>query len=213
MSKQQDASDTKKLEEKLDLVIEELNKSRVSRKREHVLSKIDGLYNILIALSTFIIGIIISQRFFGVSDDSFKVLLTLAQVVLTLIFSYAIGFVGMVKDSVDLRILSWGTLLTSFLFVLYVNVIPWEALFATGFWSGALLLPVVGTIVIFLIMGGAYKIVDVIEAKYTSLIGQKTKGWKKIKVNVMFEAFGISGGVFVTAVIVASIIRGLASLP
>ncbi len=54
----------KTMEEKIDKLITEMDNAKIERKKERVLSKVDGLYNVLIALSTFVFGIIISQYFY-----------------------------------------------------------------------------------------------------------------------------------------------------
>ena len=97
--------DKKQLEEKIDLLIAESEKAKLERKRERVLSKVDGLYNVLIALSTFLVGIVISQHGFFVNASSFGLFFSVVGIILSVIFSYVVGFMGMVKDSLENRIL------------------------------------------------------------------------------------------------------------
>jgi hypothetical protein len=108
------SEDIKSLEKKIDSLIEESEKAKIERKREKVLSKVDGLYNVLIALSTFIIGIIITQIKFLIGVDTVALLFAMVGVVLSMLFSFLIGFKGMVNDSMEKRVLSWVLLLTCF---------------------------------------------------------------------------------------------------
>ena len=62
----EDKKGEKTVEEKIDLLIAESENAKLERKRERVLSKVDGLYNVLIALSTFLVGLVISQHGFFV---------------------------------------------------------------------------------------------------------------------------------------------------
>ena len=56
------------LEQKIDLLLEETKKAKAERKKERVLSKVDGFYNVLIALSTFAVGILVSQSYYFLAN-------------------------------------------------------------------------------------------------------------------------------------------------
>lgn len=77
-----------------------------------MISKVDGLYNVLFALSTFIVGVIISQRNFLLGNAYGNLSFSLVGDALSRIASYAIGFHGMIKDPMVYRILSWSLLLS-----------------------------------------------------------------------------------------------------
>ena len=97
------------LEQKIDSLLEkETKKAKAERKRERVLSKVDGFYNVLIALSTFVVGNLVSQHdyFFGKFSIGFS--LSIIGIVLSMIISYIIGFKGMITDSMENRLISWG---------------------------------------------------------------------------------------------------------
>lgn len=105
---------TKTIEEKIDFLIEESEKAKIERKRERILSKIDGLYNVLIAFLTFTIGIMVSRYDFLYEVSG--LLVPLMGIVSTMIFSFSIGFRGMVNDSMENRVLAWCLLIVSLVF-------------------------------------------------------------------------------------------------
>lgn len=84
--------DTKRLEERIDLLINELKKEELERKRDKVFSKIDLSYNILIALSIFVAGLIITQRQHFTGSVSVGILFSMVGVLLSMLYSYCIGF-------------------------------------------------------------------------------------------------------------------------
>ena len=81
------------LEEKIDFLIAESEKAKLERKKERVLSKIDGLYNVLIALSTFLVGLIISQHGFFVNAFTFSLLFSFRN------YNFYVNFTRMNKNN------------------------------------------------------------------------------------------------------------------
>jgi hypothetical protein len=112
-------SDRSTLEAKIDLLID-------GREKEQILSRMDGLFNVLITISTFIVGIIITQRSFIATNIFISFPLTC--VIFTLISSFIIGTIkGIFGKSMDYRILSYCLLLT---LPLWYIAIPITLLFA-----------------------------------------------------------------------------------
>lgn len=87
--------DIKSLERKIDQLIQDNANSKKEHKREIVLSKVDGLYNVLIAISTFTVGILISQHAYFFNQFSTGFTLSIIGIVISMIVSYAIGLRGM----------------------------------------------------------------------------------------------------------------------
>jgi len=92
------------LEKKVDLLIEEIAKTQRERKRERIFSKIDGLFYVLITMSTFVSGIIITQSAFLIR---ISILHPIIGVLLSMLISFIIGFKGMINDSIELRVSAW----------------------------------------------------------------------------------------------------------
>jgi hypothetical protein len=143
------------LEAKIDSLIEGFELAKLERRRENILSKIDGVYNVGIALSSFIVGLLINQRglLIGVAMGSLP--FSLIGVVLSILFSYAIGIHAMIKNSIDYRILSWGLLITGltyFLTFILILVNPQENMgYLFGFLWVFLGLILVPTIFVYLL--------------------------------------------------------------
>jgi uncharacterized membrane protein len=94
----------KTIEEKIDSLIN-------GRKRERLLSKTDGLYNLFITISTFIVGIFVSQRDF--IAPNVIVSFFLIGVILSMIGSFIIGFRGMIRDTIRDRLLAYCLLIST----------------------------------------------------------------------------------------------------
>jgi len=190
----EDKKGEKTVEEKIDWLIAESEKAKVERKRERVLSKVDGLYNVLIALSTFLIGLVISQHGFFVNASSFGLFVSVSGIILSMIVSYVVGFMGMVKDSIETRILSWGLFLTSVTLLGISYVISFVSM-RNDIVSGLERVSV-GLVCVYVILGFSSKIVTLVEAKYSLIIGQETHEWVKIRKNVIFNVGIISTVIF-----------------
>ena len=78
--------------------------------RNRILSKFDGLYTVFITLSTFLIGLIISQP--NVIASNVLISFPLVGLVLCLVSSFVIGVKGMIGDSMEYRIVSYCLLVT-----------------------------------------------------------------------------------------------------
>jgi len=202
----EDKKDKKKLEEKIDFLITESEKAKLERKRERVLSKIDGLYNVLNTISTFLVGLVISQHVFFNNASSFGLLFSITGIIVSVIFSYIVGFMGMVKDSIENRILSWGLLLTSLPFLGISSLTPFISM---GFDIVSVIERVsLGLAIILVLLGVSNKIVTLLEAKLSVIVGQETHEWTKIKKKVIGRVINMTFAIFGVTLLI-SIIVGL----
>jgi hypothetical protein len=123
-------------------------------------------------------------------------------VVLSILFSFWIGFKGMVGDSMEQRVLSWVFLLTSF--VSYLVIVPaFVANYFLGitFWATITSL-VLGVILFFVQFYFAKRFTKWLESKLTALLGEKVDEWGSIKKKVFNYVFYIIGlSLFVSIVI------------
>jgi hypothetical protein len=195
--------DTKSLEQKIDSLIEEFEKEKQERKRERVLSKIDGLYSLLLALSTFVIGIIISQHDIVIIQGSIGLLFSLVGIILSMIMSFVIGFKGMVNDSMENRILAWCSLSTTLFFYSTIPVIFLiDFLFGEGTIWTAIAITVIGFLAGSFQSTFSKRFTRWIETKLTSLLGQKVDVWTKIRKRVSTYVFSVIGvSVFISIAI------------
>jgi len=177
--------DRKTLERKIDFLIEESEKMKQKRKRDKALSKIDGVFYSLIALSTFISGLIINQLDFLTAKGSQGLLLLMVAVVLSMLFSFIVGFKGMLYDSIENRILAWCLLLVGLVFysaTLFIYVIDVILMNKTlAFLVSAVLGLLNGLIHRFL----SEKFTHWVEARLTPLLGQKIDVFGKIKNKIL----------------------------
>ena len=104
-------------EDKIDSLLEYLAEAKNERKKDRILSKIDSLYNVLIALVTFSLGVLISQREIIFRGYFNALSLFVIGAILTLIISYIIGLNAMIKDSFNQRILSWTLFVLSLIYL------------------------------------------------------------------------------------------------
>jgi hypothetical protein len=202
---------SKPLDEKVDLLLEESKKAMIERKRERVLSKVDGLYNVLIALSTFLVGLVISQHDFFINASSFGLFLPITGIIVSMIISYVVGFMGMVKDSIENRILSWGLFLTS-VTLLGVSSLPPSSFFVgydivSGLVRGSLGLAIAFVLIVF-----SSKIVTFVEAKFSVIVGQETHEWAKIKSKVIWRVIYMSMAIFVITFLISVIVGKLTGM-
>lgn len=195
-------------DEKIDYLIKKMDETQSQRKRDNALSKIDGLYTVLLALVTFFTGIIISQHNLMLNKDLIILEFFIVTIVFSLIFSAYSGYKGMILDSMDNRILAWCLLLSSlsllFIFGILVtfvevfNIRPIISL-AIGFVSG---------IIFFIIQPLISKKFTIwIEIKFMNLLGQKISVWRNIKNGIIIKIlyiFFISGA---TSLIISSLGR------
>jgi uncharacterized membrane protein len=80
------SKEKKTLTQKIDSLITDFEENKQKAKRDRVLSKIDGLYNLFITVSVFIVGLIISQN--RAVTANIEILFVLLGIIITLIFSY-----------------------------------------------------------------------------------------------------------------------------
>lgn len=201
-----DKKDKKKVEEKIDFLITESEKAKLERKRERVLSKVDGLYNVLITISTFLVGIVISQHGFFLNSPTFNLFFSITGIIVSVIFSYVVGFMGMVKDSIENRILSWGLLLTSLPFLGISYLLPFISMgfdIVSVLERGTLALAIVLVLLV-----ASNKIVTLLESKLSLIVGQETHEWTKIKKKVIGRVIYMTIAIFVVTLLI-SIIVGL----
>ena len=165
------------LAEKVDTLIKESERARRERKRDRILSKMDGLYYVLISLTTFASGLMISQH----GSLSVTSLYPLTGFLLSMLASFAIGFKGMISDSMENRILAWCLLIASITWV-SVTTIPWWAGFAlkvSGIWL-AVASFAVGCAAGFFTIVISMIFTRWIEARLSSLLGENVEVWSKI---------------------------------
>jgi hypothetical protein len=180
---------TENLEEKIDSLIEESEKAKLERKRDRVLSKMDGLYYVLITLSTFVIGILASQRDVFISEGiaSFLLLWSMVMIVFSLLNSFIVGFKGMVNDSMENRILAWCLLLVSSGFIVN-NLILYCVVLLLGqnpVWVIDALVLLIGISSGFSLFPVMKRFTKWIERNLASLTGQKVDEWGKIRDRIL----------------------------
>ena len=193
---------------KVDWLIEESKKAKIERKRDRVLAKIDGLHNVLIALSTFIIGIIITQNKSLIGVNTAGILYSMVGVVLSILFSFVIGFNGMVSDLMEQRVLSWVLLLTCFVSFLVIGL-AFVANHFLGITIWATITSLVLGVILFVIqIFFAKRFTKWLESKLTSLLGEKVDEWGSIKkkvLNYVFYIIGLSLFVSISIVLLSSL--------
>jgi len=205
----EDKKDKKTLKEKIDFLIAESENAKLEQKRERVLSKVDGLYNVLIALSTFLVGLVISQHVFFNNASSFGLLFSITGIIVSLIFSYVVGFMGMVKDSIGNRVLSWGLFLTSVPFLGISSLIPF---FVGNDIANALGRVLVGLAIVSVLLVFSNKTVNFLEAKLSLIIGQETHEWAKIKNKVIQRVIYITIAIFGITLLILLIVELLTGM-
>jgi hypothetical protein len=178
MSKENDS-----LEEKIDWLIWESKNQKIERKKERIISKIDGLYNVLFALTTFFLGLFVSQYHILSSSLSY-LLFPIIGLVLSMITSYSIGFLAMVRDSIESRILSWGVFLSGLTLSLTLYFF-----LDVAFWTGELLQIFSLLIIQFSFLAFFYflalRFVSFLERKFLNIVGGDSHGWERMKYRVM----------------------------
>lgn len=198
--------DTKKLEEKLDLLIDELKKAELGRKRDKVFSKIDSFYNILVALSTFVVGVIITQHQNFTGPISVGILFSMVGVVPSMLYSYYLGFKGMIKDSIEDRIRAWCLLLVSVLWYLMTPVFfVVNALVRNDALLYNSLAIVFAVLLLSVAMLSSYIFTKWVEARLTSLLNQKIDVWQQIWKNILFAPFIILVATFLISLVIVLI--------
>lgn len=100
-----DVGEGKTLEEKIDLLNDKLEKDRQERGRDRILSKVDSLYFVFVTLIAFVLGLVINQRS-TVSANPFLLYMIIG-VLLSMSSSFIVGVRGMIKNSLQSRILAW----------------------------------------------------------------------------------------------------------
>lgn len=202
------------LEQKIDLLLEETKKAKAERKKERVLSKVDGFYNVLIALSTFAVGILVSQRdyFFGKFSNGFS--LSIIGIVLSMIISYIIGFKGMITDSMENRLISWGLLVGS---LIYFSITPLLALNYVLFGENGLLFFQIRSLLSIALAASQFFVSPIItlgiDKKLASLTGQKKIFVsKKEQSKILWRIFYISLAIFIATNAISFVIANLVGL-
>lgn len=174
------------LKQKIDELIQENKKAQRERKKDRILSKIDGLYYVLVTLSTFISGIIVAQHEFVFSFGAEP---WLVGSVISMLVSFVVGFRAMVNDSLENRMLSWCLLFLSLMIYAWsgVSYLSLRLLGETNrFWfliaSGA------GSLVLGMFTPKlAKRLTGWMEAKLSFLLGEKLDVWSKINKDLMYD--------------------------
>lgn len=182
------------LETKINFLIAESEKARLERKRERILSKIDALYTVLIAISTFATGIAVAQ--YGSSFES-GVWVILVEIVVAMLFSYWVGFKGMIGDSVENRLFAWS-LLIAFLTVTVITTSA-SVLYFLGNRLDPNLTGTLFTIMTLIVFFAPYPLGYLASKKFTlwaqsrlgSLLGEDLAVWEKIKMKVLYRTLAI----------------------
>jgi len=180
------AKDRKTLEEKIDFLIEESEKTKQERKKEKALSRIDGLFYSLITLSTFTSGLIISQHDFLTAKESVGLLFFMVTIVLSMLFSFITGFNGMLYDSMENRILAWCFLLVCL--TLYPTILLGSVakiIFVQNETAVLLSGAVLGIVTSSVLGLVSKKFTNWLEARLSSVLGQKIDVWEKIKRKIL----------------------------
>jgi hypothetical protein len=197
--------DTKSLEKKVDLLIEESQKANLERKREKILSKVDGLYNVLITFSAFIAGILVSQRGFVIANP--LLLLSLIGVLFSAVASFTYGIKGMINDSIENRVLAWCLLFTSLTYYLINAFVTLNVSISV---QGLFWLFVSASIISFVlgIIQGLLNWIFVswIEKKLSSLLGEKIDVYSKIERKIRLRLWIIIGLTIVSFIIIGLLI-------
>jgi hypothetical protein len=164
-------ADSKTIEEKIDSLIN-------GREKERILSRLDGLFNLSITLSTFIVGIFVSQREFIATNVIIS--FPLIGVVFTMVFSFVIGTVkGVFGKSMKYRMLAYCLLLFLPLWFVAIPILVALSSYVTTLelqtWT------LVATIILSLLTISLSKFfVQSFERKFPSLFEQEINTWKKI---------------------------------
>jgi len=96
----------KTTEEKIDRVFAIVTEDHQGRKHERFLSRLDGLNNAFLTLSIFLIGLFISQ--FPVIAANPMLSFPIITAILAMVFSFAIGSLGILRDLNGIRIMAWS---------------------------------------------------------------------------------------------------------
>ena len=98
--------ESKTTQEKLDRLLSMINESQQERKKENFLSRVDGFNNVLLTISVFLFGLLISQYAAIISNPllSFPII----AVILAMVISFTIGLYGAIKNLDEKRILGWS---------------------------------------------------------------------------------------------------------
>ncbi|HKZ94665.1 MAG TPA: hypothetical protein VJ249_08825 [Candidatus Bathyarchaeia archaeon] len=177
--------DRKTLEEKIDFLIEESEKTKQERKKEKVLSRVDGFFYSLIALSTFTSGLIISQHDFLTAKESAGLLFLMVAVVFSMLFSFIIGFKGMLYDSMKNRILAWCFLLVCLIFYPTALFVYVAKIIVQNETAVLLIGLILGTATVLVQGLVSKKFTNWLEARLASLLGQKIDVWGEIKGKIL----------------------------
>jgi hypothetical protein len=95
---------------KIDDLLSAFEENKKEREKEKLLSKLDGLYNLLITFSVFAIGLIVSQK--GIMVTNYLLFYGLVGIIISMVFSFVLGVKGMMSNSMEYRLLSYCLLLT-----------------------------------------------------------------------------------------------------
>jgi len=204
-SKETKSQETKKLEEKIDSLLKDFEEAKQERKRERTLSKIDGLYNLLITLSTFTIAIIISQS--KAILTNVLISLPMIGIVFSMIISFIIGVRGMLNNSMENRMLSYCLLLSLSMWYIAIPTLIIASDYLTTLelriLAGITTIALSGLTIIF-----SKFFIQRFEKKFHYLFEQETNVWKKIASKILLYVV-----VMVVLTIIVTLILFLALLP
>lgn len=186
------SEDTESLEKKIDSLIEEIQKANLERKREKILSKVDGLYYVLTTFSAFIAGILISQRESVIANP--LLLLSLIGVLFSAVASFIYGAKGMINDSIENRALAWCLLFASLTYYLSNAFVALNVSISRQGLLWFFLSAFAISFVLGIIQGVlTWVFSSWIEKKLSSLLGQKVDIYSKIQRKISLRLWIING--------------------
>lgn len=183
MSKKTKSKETKTLNEKIDSLLRDFEETKKERKRERTLSKIDGLYNLLITLSTFTIAIMISQS--KAILTNVLISLPMIGIVFSMIISFIIGVRGMLNNSMENRMLSYCLLLSLSMWYIAIPILIIASNNLT-----TLELQILAAITTIALSGltiiFSKFFIQKFEKKFPYLFEQESNTWKRIALKILF---------------------------
>jgi len=169
------------------------------REKEKILSKTDAIFYVLITLSTFVIGILISQR--NVIGLNIIISFPLLGIVFSLIISFIIGVHGMINNSMKNRMLAYCLLISLPIWYTALPVLFYASKYLSTMelQAGAIVLVIILTILTIL---RASAFVRWFEKKFPILFENEINVWKSISMYIIMFVFLIFVLAFISSLII-----------
>jgi hypothetical protein len=187
-------------EDKLDVIYETLNEMKHERAREKILSRTDVIYTVLLTLSTFTIGILISQRNSILTNA--PMLFFLIGVVFSMIASFVVGVSGMIKDEMKKRISAYCLLVSLPIWYLSLSILMYVGNYLTEL-EVQITAYILAPILILLTIWALKSFTKRFERTFPLLFEKDSNIWKDISKDVLFYVMAIFVLSFATALIVS----------